>query len=327
MLLRMDDIHKINEIEELLLIKEEISLRVSELEADRALIKEKRAVTDKKYYMEKALQSNLNFLITREKRKWDNLLIVDGFERAGKSTLSRQIGYYVIYNKNKQKIDKFQKCKNIFFDPEDVLNFAKKNRKEVIVWDEAALGAMAEDRFDEVQKTLVKLLMTCAKYQHFLIFVIPNVKKLLPYFIERAIGLVRVEVVNNIHRGNFSGYGKHKLERVYNYEKGKTRVRPLPDFRGKFLSYENTDKEVIDLDIYEKRKDYAIENIDLKKSSKLKDTMALSKLIDIICKKKKLFKKKDISAAISIPQSYISNLPTPHYHKDEEKFISELQIK
>lgn len=323
----MDEIHNINEIEELLILQEEIKLRVSELEADRSLIKEKRSVTDKKYYMEKALQSNLNFLITREKRKWDNLLLVDGFERAGKSTLARQIGYYVTYNKNRQKIDKFQKCKNVFFDPEDVLSFAKKNRKEVIIWDEAALGAMAEDRFDEVQKTLVKLLMTCAKYQHFLIFVIPNIKKLLPYFIERSIGLIRIEVVSNILRGNFSGYGKAKLERVYNYEKGKARNKPLPDFRGKFLSYENTDKEVIDLAIYEKKKDYAIDNIDLKKSSKLKDTMALSKLIDVICKKKKLYKKKDVSVALSIPQSYISNLPTPHYSKDEEKFINELQLK
>ena len=323
----MVDPHELNTLEELYLLKEETDIRIFELEEDRKLIKEKRAVTDKKYYMEKALQTNLNFLIRRESRKWDNLLIIDGPERAGKSTLGRQAGYYIVYNKNRSKKDKFYKCKNIFFDPELMLSFAKRTRKEVIIWDEAALGAMAEDRFDEVQKILLKLLMTCAKYGHFFIFIIPNAKRLNQYFIERAIGLFRIEVINNIQRGNFSGYAKGKLQKLYDYDKGKSRYKPYPDFRGKFLTYEGTDKEVIDLDIYEKKKDYAIENIDLKKSSKLKDTFALSKLIDIVCKKKKLYKKKDLSIALNIPQSYISNLPTPHYSADEEKFISELSQK
>jgi len=323
----MVDPHELNNLEELYLLKEETDIRIFELEEDRKLIKEKRAVTDKKYYMEKALQTNTNFLIRREKRMWDNFLIIDGPERAGKSTLGRQIGYYVVFNKNKSKTDKFQKCKNIFFDPEKLLSFAKRTREEVIIWDEAALGAMAEDRFDEVQKILMKLLMTCAKYKHFFIFIIPTAKRLNPYFVERAIGLIRIEVINNIQRGSFSGYAKGKLQKLYDHDKGKSRYKPYPDFRGKFLTYEGTDKEVIDLDIYEKKKDYAIENIDLKKSSKLKDTFALSKVIDLVCKKLKLFKKKDLAIILGIPQSYISNLTTPHYSPDEEKFISELSQK
>ena len=80
---------------------------------------------------------------------------------------------------------------------------------------------MSDDRFSKVQKHLVKLLMLCGKYEHFLIFVIPKMKKLLSYFVEdRAIGLIRIYTLENLHRGYFSIYGKNKMRQMYNHEKG-----------------------------------------------------------------------------------------------------------
>lgn len=309
----MESVHEINEIPELYKLKTSIDIRISQLEEDRTISKTRRAVTNKGYYMEKALMSNLNFLLERKKLHWDNLLIIDGDERAGKSTLARQIGYYIYYDWYKddpERLEKFYNAENIFFDPEEVLSFAKSHREEVIIWDEAALGALSEDRFNEVQQVLIKLLMVCGKYGHFLIFVLPKMKRLAPYFVEdRAIGLIRIGVIGNIQRGSFYGYSKKKMIQLYNYEKRNYGKKPFADFRGKFLNYENTPKECIDIVKYEKGKDKAIMNLDFKTRKKDKSLVYLSILVNHV-KKQKWMKKKDMAHLMNVNGSYLSNLPT-----------------
>ena len=307
-----DRIHSINSIQELYKLKTELDIRIEQLEVDRRGTKTLRQVTDRKFYMEKALMSNLNFLIERDESHWDNLLMIDGDERAGKSTLGRQIGYYIYHNKYKddtERLNNFYNCRNIFFDPEDVLNFAKETRGEVIIWDEAALGALSEDRFNEIQQTLIKLLMVCGKYGHFLIFIMPKMKRLSAYFVEdRAIGLIRIGVINNIIRGSFCGYGKRKTQRLYNYEKGRGGKKPFADFRGSFRNYEGTDKCPVDIKAYEKKKDQAIINLDFNTKKKNKSLVYLSKLINHV-KLNKWMKKREMAELLEVSNSYISNLP------------------
>ena len=260
-------------------------------------------VTDKKYYMEKDLVPNLDFLLERNKKGWDNVLILDGEERSGKTTLGKQIGYYLNFKKKKNfTVD------NIHFCPEEMFDYAMEQRQEVIMWDEAALGAMSEDRYKQSQQLIIKMLMTAGKYNHNYIFIIPKIRKLSDYIAEdRSIALLRVKSLNNIDRGFFDLFGKKKKNLISQFERKKQKYFIKRDMRGRFFSYENTDKEVIDLAAYEQKKDNAIKSIINQDKKKKSYQIYFKKLVEHI-KKNKLMTYKEVAGLIDKDASFISRL-------------------
>jgi hypothetical protein len=210
--------------------------------------------TGKHYFMDGWLKENLDFLVKRKNRGFDNVLLIDGDERIGKSTFAKQIAYYMA----KQTGTTFTH-ENIFFDIEEMQKFAKDTRKSMIIWDEAALGGTADNWQDENQKRLIQLLTTCGKYHHFFIFVIPQFDRLKYYLaISRSIALLRVYSPNRLDRGFFRCYGKNKKKEVYMAEKEKKEADCFPSFYGRFP---DTHGMLIDEDAYEARKDAAIQAI------------------------------------------------------------------
>lgn len=266
--------------------------------------KKKSHVTDKSYYMDGYLKQNLNFLRDRIHKRWDNLIVIDGEEGAGKSTFGKQIAYYLAY-----ELKRDFTADHIFFDIEKMSHYASENREKVIVWDESALGGMAQDWQDKTQKKLIKLLITCRKYNHIFIFIIPLFTKLNEYLAtSRSIALLRVYSPNRLDRGRFICYSKNKKKKLYEMEKLKYRGRVIPSFYGTFL---DTEGLLIDEEKYEKNKDMAIESIfnEEKKPSK-KDEANKRKLLllmDYMIENHGL-KNYQFQDILGLPSSSISGL-------------------
>jgi len=215
-------------------------------------------VTDKQFYMEDRLKDKLDLMVKRStgKKKFDNLVILDGDEGYGKTTLSMQVAYYYSFTTGRPF-----NLSHVFFDIEKLIKFASETKEQVIVWDEAALGGLTDQWQNKIQMRLIQLLMVARKKRHFFIFNIPKVFKLRDYVIlDRAIALVHVYARNEIELGRFVYFTKKKKELLYYDWKGSRRrnYKKFVDFRGTFP---NVLAELIDEDEYDKMKDEAILSI------------------------------------------------------------------
>ena len=74
------------------------------------------------------------------KHHFDNLLIIDGDEGFGKTNLAAAVCGYVSL-----KTGRSLSNSNVFFLIDDLINFAVKTKKQIIWWDEAALGGLASE--------------------------------------------------------------------------------------------------------------------------------------------------------------------------------------
>lgn len=212
-------------------------------------------VTDKNIYLEAMLIKDLDKAVERQNKKWDSNIIIDGEEGSGKTTLSWGIGYYLAW-KTGRKFD----VDNIFFDVSKMMKFAVETRKQIIIWDEAALEALATNWQSSLQKQLIKILMTARKNGHFFIFLIPKFYKLTEYIaVDRSIMLLHTYSPDNLTRGYFTAYNRKKKE--FFYEKFRSsRRKPYHDFtyRG---TYPKAYISLINEEAYEAKKDKAIASI------------------------------------------------------------------
>lgn len=215
-------------------------------------------VTDKQYFMEKKLIHILDLCIDRctGKKKLDNLMIVDGDEGFGKSTLAIACAYYVA-----DKTGRPFSVDNVFFDIDEVIKFAATTKDQIIIWDEAALGGMAMDWRSELQQKLIKLMMTSRKKRHFFFFNIPKFFKLNEYIIlDRSIGMLHVYARNENELGRFCYFKKKGKEFLYNGWR-KNKARNYAKFKNFWGTFPNVLHKLIDEEAYELKKDKAIESI------------------------------------------------------------------
>lgn len=210
-------------------------------------------VTDKEYHMEGKQIKIFDKMIKRQKKKFDHLIIYDGDEGIGKTTKAVADAYYLA-----QMTGKNFTVENVFFDLDKMMKFAAENEQQVILWDEAALGALSDDHHNKMQKKLIQILMVARKKGHFWLFCIPKFFKLRDYIVlDRSIGLVHVYSPDDEHRGCFAYFGKVKKNNLYHFiKKNKYRDYKRYDFLGRFVDV--TNKDLIDWDAYEKKKDEAI---------------------------------------------------------------------
>jgi DNA-binding transcriptional regulator YiaG len=184
--------------------------------------------------------------------KFDNLDIVDGDEGYGKSNKAAEMCAY--YH---AKTGRPLNINNVFFLIDDLMKFATTTEKQIIWWDEAALGGLSTEGYTKVQLKLLKLLMVARKKQHFYIFCIPKFYKLKEAIVDRAIGLTHVYSPDNITRGTFTYYTKEKLEELYNLWK-ETRKKHYRTVDYTMGTFKDVLRDVIDEEAYERKKDAAI---------------------------------------------------------------------
>lgn len=247
-------------------------------------------VTDKQYGMDQALKEKLDLMVRRSTaQKFDNLIVMDGDEGTGKSTFATQIAYYYAW-----KTGRHFNADRMFFDVENLMDFATKHEKQVIVWDEAALGGLSDQYQSQIQRKLIQILMVARKKQHFWVFCIPKFFKLREYIIlDRAIALVNTLARKETQLGYFRYFRKGQKEKLfYQFKKNKTRqYNSHTSFSGTF---QNVMGRLIDVEEYEKNKDQAIlnmckEEVTNKQTKKLQNQVYYFKY-----KFAKLYKESDV---------------------------------
>jgi hypothetical protein len=257
-------------------------------------------VTSKQFWMDNYLKVLLDFCGLREKNKYDNLLIFDGDTGVGKTTLAIQCAYYYAETMGK---DEFT-VDHIFFDAEDLLQYGLTHRNKVLVWDEAAFEGMGTDWQNKNQQNLVKFMYTARKFGHFIIFIIPEIRKLQYVFAgKKSIALIRVYSPNKLKRGFWKGYSQDRKITLYNFEKKYNNFSQMtPNIRGNFTK---NDENLIDFGKYEQKKDVAIAKIGQENSKGSVRTLDGQKILKL---KEKGLTNRDIARALGCTPEYISQL-------------------
>ena len=233
-------------------------------------------VTDLNYPMEDKLKEKLDMMIARMtgESKRDNVLLIDGDEGDGKTTMEAGIAYYVHYV-TKRPLS----LKNLFFNLDELINFAINTKEQIICWDEGALGGLAGDWWNKNQKKFLKLLMVARKRRHFFIICIPKFFKLNEYLVlDRSIGLVHVYSRGQITQGRFVYFSKQQKEKLY-YDWRKSRYRNYKKYYGFHGSFPNIFNKVFNEDEYDKRKDDAIMSIDKEEEKEVDEKDVRRKLV------------------------------------------------
>lgn len=212
-------------------------------------------VTDKQISMHPKLKGKLDLMIDRmEKRGFDNFILIDGKEGFGKTTLATQLCYYVSHETGR----KFSH-EQVYFRVGKMLEIMKKERGQIFLLDEAELDLLSEQR-GKMQRYFMQMLMAARKKNHFIVAIIPTIKKLKSFVVDRAIGFIRVYSPDNLSRGYYAYYREEAKEALYSAWQRTKRLhyRKYYTFNGTFP---NTQGKIIDEDLYDKKKDKAIESI------------------------------------------------------------------
>jgi len=138
------------------------------------------------------------------------------------------------------------------------MNYVNSTRKQVIIWDEAALGGLASGWQNKVQQKIIQTLMTCRSRQHIIFFNCPKFYRLNKYFVmDRAEGLVHVYSEDRINAGKVTFYKKEKLEPMINFwmkkNKHPYKIFYRKELRGNFIDAFKLD--IVDEDKYDTKKD------------------------------------------------------------------------
>lgn len=233
-------------------------------------------VTDLKYNLEKRLVEKLDLMIdrvTQEHPKKDAWLCNEGGEGEGKSNSAIAEAYYI---KSKTKRDI-----HLFMRLEEVIDFAKRTKNKIIIWDEPSLDALSSDALKETNKNLIRLAMTIRSHRHFFIINFTKFHKFSEYVVvERCLGMVHMYSRKETQAGRFVYIKKKSLEQLWNdYRTKRQRNYKIhAAFRGSFpdIIEKNFDKMGIYVngiknatyEMYEKEKTKGIESIGEKNKSK-----------------------------------------------------------
>lgn len=196
-------------------------------------------------YIDGILQKNLDRLKEAVSDDWDGVIIVDGVEGAGKSTLAQQIGFYC---------DPTLTLDRVVFSSEPFKKaIDKAEKKQAIVYDEA-YGALASKKtMSQMTHAIINKLTRIRKKNLFLIIVLPTFFDMTKYVsLWRSRCLIHV-VAEGFDRGYFKFYNYHKKKDLY--VKGKKFYDykcVFPNFSGRFTNFYPCGKEE-----YLKKKDEA----------------------------------------------------------------------
>ena len=209
--------------------------------------------------MDKNYLKRLDLMVNRLNGTDDVVLPIDGDEGQGKTEFAVGTCYYMSYKTGrKYGID------NIFFDLDEMIKFASKNKEQIIHFDEAVLGLLATNWQNKLQQKFIKLVMVARKKKHFIVLCIPKFHRLPPYMIEeRALGLVHVYSRKNIQKGRFCYFTKKKKDTLYEEWKRKKikTYRKNTSLRGSFVKAMEKVFTKEQIDEYERKKDEAIEKL------------------------------------------------------------------
>lgn len=226
-------------------------------------------VTRFQYPMEKSLIAKLDLMIARciqKNPKRDAVLLNEGAEGEGKTSLSVAEGYYIA-----EQTGRVFDHTRVFHDLVKMINFLQTTEGEIAVWDEPSLQALSGDALTSLVKNMKRLLMMCRNKRHFIIINMTYFTEFGGYIVwQRPLGMVHVYSRNELEPGRFIYIKKRNLEHLWNDWRSKRRreykKHAARYIRGKFPDVLNPDYKYnvlseFDFNAYEKSKNDAIASI------------------------------------------------------------------
>jgi len=228
------------------------------------------------WFLDSTLKANVDqYLIKAVKKKWDGVILITGMEGSGKSTATMAIAKYCDPTFPGRPIDNTlskRTCDRIVFTPNDLMT-AIDNSKigQAIVFDEAVMGFLASDASSEMQKILIKKMVTIRKKRLYIFIVIPSIFLLRKYMaVFRSRALIHYFSPDGLSRGSFKFYGYDTKRELY--------FRGLKEFNQGASKYDfighctNTEGYFFNQEEYETKKDMAIRSLTQTKGTKTKKT-------------------------------------------------------
>lgn len=188
-------------------------------------------VTDLDYQLENRFIKKANLMIERCEQvhpKKDVVFNIEGDEGEGKTNSACALAYYVKYN-TKRNI-------NLFFRLKNLIKMAQNTERQIFIWDEPSLDSLSTDHYKEINKDLMRLLMTSRVNRHFYIFNLTKFHKFAEYIVvDRARGMMHMYSRDEIEPGHFVYIKKKALEPLFiAYKVSKKRLyKKYTSFHGK----------------------------------------------------------------------------------------------
>lgn len=216
------------------------------------------------YDMDHALNIKMEKVAARltvDNPKLDWTLLLFGAEGEGKSSMG--VG---LMHRLAQLTGRTFDLDHIFFVPKDMLQYAAQTQNKLIMWDEAALGALAMDQTGSFQTMLVQLLMTCRRKRHALVFCIPRFFRMKPAVLERFRCGMRVYMSASRKRFKFQYIPPNLFQKMIQEWQRTKRAPKYSRFTSLRGSFTNALPLVVDEAAYDLKKDIAIKQLGRKDS-------------------------------------------------------------
>ena len=182
---------------------------------------------------------NVKYIV--QEKDFDCVIIVDGMERIGKSTLGITCGYYLtdgnfsvdnICTSSDDTIKKMETCPD----------------KSCLVLDESILIFSSRDSMKKEQKKIIKIMNVVGQKNMVFIVILPSIFDLNRQIaVRRSRFLLHCYTDGKLTRGRFAYFGENKKKRLY--EIGKKNFdsyrKPRADFVGRFTKFNPLGKEYI----------------------------------------------------------------------------------
>jgi hypothetical protein len=225
------------------------------------------------FYMNGYLKNNFdNYFIKAVENKWDGVILVTGMEGSGKSVATMSFAKYcdptfpgrpINLKKNTRRY-----CDRVVFTVKDLMKAIDESMPgQAIVFDEAVMGFMASDASTEIQRTLIKKMVTIRKKRLYIFIVIPSIFLLRRYMaVFRTRALIHFYTPDGVQRGYFKFYSYDTKRKLYlrGYKEfNQNAVKP--DFIGNTT---NTEGFFFETKEYDDKKEAAIKEITQEKTKK-----------------------------------------------------------
>jgi hypothetical protein len=266
---------------------------------------------------------------TQHNPKRDAVLLNEGAEGEGKTTLSVAEGYYVA-----DKTGRTFNHTRVFSDVTKMIKFLQDTDEEIAIWDEPALQALSGDALTTIVKNLKRMLMMCRNKRHFIMINMTYFTEFGNYIVwQRPLGMVHVYSRNNLEPGRFIYIKKKYLEKLW-YDWRSKRVRNYKKYgarhiRGTFPDVLNQDYKYnvlsdFNFKEYEKNKNEAIASIG-KETKKLNEKEIRNNIIiQTMFNYKTLHNKvstKELASLFGLSQRTIEQILKKYKENEAEKSL------
>lgn len=191
-----------------------------------------------KFYLDGYLKSNIDLLIKAVKKDRDCLIIIDGKEREGKSTIANQLAKYC---------DPTYDVDRCCLTPEEFLDKVKDAKQyQAVVLDEGQ-GFTSRSALSRLNKVLIRVLSEIGMKNLFLFICIPSFFELDRYAaIHRSQCLIHI-YTKELKRGRFAFWNYKRKKTLYLMGKKYYSYKfPKPNFVARFTKAFPLDKEKYD---------------------------------------------------------------------------------